>query len=221
MHLINVVSFELETFLEGKAPPYAILSHTWGAPDEEISYHDLRRNNLDGDKQGHGMKKLRGCCEQAKKDGIDYVWIDTCCINKDSSKELEESINSMFRWYRNAVLCYAYLADVPASGTDPETNDQEVIVAFANSRWFSRGWTLQELLAPEDVQFFDCEWGFIGSKSDDLCDELEDITNIPRRFLLGWEDFHNASVAQRMSWASSRSHLVSRISPTVSLVYLM
>lgn len=204
MHLINVVSLELETFLEEKAPPYAILSHTWGAPDEEISYHDLRRNTLDGDRQGHGMKKLRGCCEQAKKDGLDYVWIDTCCINKDSSKELEESINSMFRWYRNAVLCYAYLADVPASGADPDTNDQEDIVAFANSRWFTRGWTLQELLAPEDVQFFDCDWGLIGSKSDDLCDELEDVTGIPRRFLLGWEDFHNASVAQRMSWASSR-----------------
>lgn len=198
MRLINVETLRLETFVkEDKIPRYAILSHTWGADDEEISFEDIQRRNMK--KPGNGIKKLRGCCKQAMKDGLAYAWIDTCCINKDSSKELDEAINSMFRWYRNAAVCYAYLADV--SHGDDYWNPAS---AFFSSAWFTRGWTLQELLAPLKLHFYNQEWSSIGTR-EDMVDEVETITYIPRRFLLGWEDFHEAaSVAQRMSWAASR-----------------
>lgn len=204
MHLINVNTLELETFLND-VPPYAILSHTWGSPVEELSFRDMKKKSPDISRPIYGMKKLMGCCSQAKKDNFAYVWIDTCCINKESSKELEESINSMFKWYRKAGICYVYLADVPDNRSNATIDTQkDSTVAFSSSRWFTRGWTLQELLAPEDVCFFNCEWEEMGSKSGDLCDDIETVTGIPRRFLLGWEDFHEASVAQRMSWAAMR-----------------
>lgn len=134
--------------------------------------------------------KLTGCCNQAKKDGYQYVWIDTCCIDKSNSVELQEAINSMFRWYQNADICYAFLADVPA-GDDPHKDGS----AFSSSRWFSRGWTLQELLAPLNFRFYDAEWQCMGTKGD-LCDVVEQITGIPASILLGIADLHHASVAR-------------------------
>ncbi len=92
-----------------------------------------------------GYAKIKGCCRQAQEDGLAYAWVDTCCIDKTSSAELSEAINSMFRWYANAKVCYTYLVDVPSS-LDP--NDP---VSFKSSRWFTRGWTLQELIAPENL----------------------------------------------------------------------
>ncbi|KAJ4250937.1 hypothetical protein NW762_011587 [Fusarium torreyae] len=194
MRLINVDSLQLETFFGDQIPPYAILSHRWGNDDEEVSFEDVRG----GYTQKSGMQKIVGCCAQAKMDNIKYAWIDTCCINKDSSKELDEAINSMFQWYRRASVCYTYLADIPADDDawDPASK-------FFSSSWFRRGWTLQELLAPGELRFYDQEWNFMGSKAD-LSGEIETITGIPREFLLGWVDFHKASVAQRMSWASKR-----------------
>lgn len=139
MRLINVETLKLDEFLGDKIPPYAILSHTWGKGEEELSFRDIETGNI----EKAGKIKLKGCCEQAKRDDLQYVWIDTCCINKDSSRELEEAINSMFRWYREASICYAYLSDVSSGDNswDPESK-------FFSSRWFRRGWTLQELLAP-------------------------------------------------------------------------
>ncbi|QPC63031.1 hypothetical protein HYE67_005262 [Fusarium culmorum] len=194
MRLINVDTLEMQEFFEPTIPPYAILSHRWGADNEEVSFSDI----TDGLTRKAGMAKLKGCCKQAKKDKLDYVWIDTCCINKESSKELDEAINSMFQWYRRASVCYTYMSDVPEGDDiwDPTSR-------FYSSSWFQRGWTLQELLAPVDASFYNEEWNFIGTKAD-LSREIEDITGIPRKYLLGWADFHQASVAQRMSWAAKR-----------------
>ncbi|KAG9498022.1 hypothetical protein J7337_010903 [Fusarium musae] len=195
MRLINVENLKLETFIGGHVPPYAILSHRWGNDDEEVSFKDMDR----GTTNKVGMKKVKGCCRQAKKDNLKYAWIDTCCIDKESSKELDEAINSMFQWYRRAAICYTYMADVPY-----EQDIWESTSSFSASSWFTRGWTLQELLAPGEIHFFDETWSLIGTK-EELASEIEDITGIPRRFLLGWVDFHQASVAQRMSWASKRT----------------
>ncbi|KAF5694079.1 beta transducin [Fusarium denticulatum] len=195
MRLINVENLKLETFTGGQIPPYAILSHRWGNDDEEVSFKDMMR----GTTNNVGMKKVEGCCRQAKKENLKYAWIDTCCIDKESSKELDEAINSMFQWYRRAAICYTYMADVPH-----EQDIWESTSSFSASSWFTRGWTLQELLAPGEIHFFDETWNLIGTK-EELASEIEDITGIPPRFLLGWVDFHQASVAQRMSWASKRT----------------
>ncbi|KAK4447770.1 hypothetical protein QBC34DRAFT_439720 [Podospora aff. communis PSN243] len=178
MRLINVKTLKLEAFLDHEAPPYAIVSHTWGDPDEELTISDI-----DGtvEKPGIGLTKLRGCCQQAMKDGLDYVWMDTCCIDKRDS----------------ASICYAYLSDVPTE--DPKAPDSK----FRGSRWFSRGWTLQELLAPKDLNFYSSNWEHIGSKVS-LCVVIESITGIPRLVLKGVDGLQTISVAQRMSWAAKR-----------------
>jgi len=196
MRLINVESLKLETFVGDKIPPYAILSHRWGADREEVSYHDIETGKFE--ERGNGSKKLKGCCNQAKKSGLGYAWIDTCCIDKTNSVELGEAINSMFRWYKEASICYAYLSDVPSGDNSWDQGSK-----FFSSRWFRRGWTLQELLAPENLRFYDQTWTSIGTKRE-MSGEIETITGIPRQFLLGWEELHGASVAQRMSWAAKR-----------------
>ncbi|EXA36468.1 hypothetical protein FOQG_11195 [Fusarium oxysporum f. sp. raphani 54005] len=194
MRLINVENLKLENFIGGQIPPYAILSHRWGNDDEEVTFKDMTR----GTTEKVGMTKVKGCCRQAKKDNLKYAWIDTCCIDKESSKELDEAINSMFQWYRRAAVCYTYMADVPH-----EQDIWESTSSFSTSSWFTRGWTLQELLAPGEIHFFDETWSPIGTK-EELASQIENITGIARKFLLGWVDFHQASVAQRMSWASKR-----------------
>lgn len=121
-------------------PPYAILSHTWGADVDEVTLNDLR----DGSgKRKAGYKKIQFCGKQPQKDGLQYFWVDTCCIDKSNHVELSEAITSMFRWYRDAVKCYAYLADVSAPGINHEDQTQRTWESkFRCSRWFTRGWTL-------------------------------------------------------------------------------
>ncbi|KAJ4168311.1 hypothetical protein NW754_013645 [Fusarium falciforme] len=196
MHLINVETLRLETFVGDNIPPYAILSHTWGADEEEVCFEDIWSGNIE--KPGNGTGKLKGCCNQAKEDHLEYAWIDTCCIDKKSSKELDEAINSMFQWYKKASICYTYLSDVPHGDDSWDPGSK-----FFSSRWFQRGWTLQELLAPEELRFYNREWVSIGRRSD-MSNEVERITGISREFLLGWKDIRKASVAQRMSWAAKR-----------------
>jgi hypothetical protein len=198
MRLLNVSTLRLEKFFDEDRPSrYAILSHTWGPEEEEIIFEAVESGTIDKTKKG--FFKLQKCCEQAKKDGCDYAWVDTCCIRSSDFTELGKSINSMFRWYKEATICYGYLADVPA-GTN--CNDPEG--SFFRSRWFKRGWTLQELLAPETMQFYDMEWNAIGTR-DELSSAIEKITRIPRPVLQGWQGLHETSVAQRMSWAANRS----------------
>jgi hypothetical protein len=129
----------------GSATPYAILSHTWGDDGEEVTFDDIR-DGTGSNKAGY--QKLRFCAKQAEAHNLKYFWVDTCCIDKSSSAELQESINSMFRFYQNAERCYVYLLDVIASGN--QSSDAEL----RKSRWFTRGWTLQELLAPRIVEFY-------------------------------------------------------------------
>ncbi|KAI6380654.1 hypothetical protein MCOR25_001589 [Pyricularia grisea] len=216
MRLLNATNLTLEKFdNDTSIPPYAILSHTWG--NDEITAQDVLSGEPSRFKDRASFHKIQGCCRQAVRDGLSYVWVDTCCIDKTSSAELSEAINSMFRWYLEAAFCYAYLADVTsplvdkydtAPTTEGSGHDGKVVATspyhiYQTCRWFTRGWTLQELIAPREVIFFDAKWRRIGSKSEDLS-AIEKITGIGRRFLQDVEELQRASVAQRMSWASKR-----------------
>jgi hypothetical protein len=143
------------------------------------------------------FEKIRGACRQAAIDGFKFVWVDTCCIDKSSSAELSEAINSMFRWYADAEICYAYLSDVEEVGEGFEAESQ-----FRKSRWFTRGWTLQELLAPKKVIFYSHKWIELGSKEEfaTMISEIAGIDYEALRVL----DITRFSVAERMSWASGR-----------------
>ena len=182
-------------------PKYAILSHTWGADEEEVTYEDLIKSkdqkHLDYQKKP-GYKKLIFCAKEAKRDGYDYFWVDTCTIDKSSSAELTESINSMFQWYQQSGVCYAYLSDVTASKHDPDVESQVM-----QSRWFCRGWTLQELLAPSVVRFFNQKGEFLGDK-DALRELILDTTGINFGAILWPSTLESYSIATRLSWASRR-----------------
>jgi Heterokaryon incompatibility protein (HET) len=193
MRLLNSTTLKLHEFIGSQIPPYAILSHTWG--EEEVSFQDLLAGTLVEKK---GFEKVNRCCEIAAGDGFEYAWVDTCCIDKTSSAELSEAINSMFRWYQEAEVCYAFLSDVP-SDEEPESLDSE----FRKSRWFRRGWTLQELIAPMHVLFLSRDWKEIGTKWN-LQTLLSEITSIQTKALVGTEPLSAFSVAQKMSWVSKR-----------------
>ena len=175
--------FSLKNFRHDNIPPYAILSHTWFTVEEEPTYEDLINGT---GKEKLGYQKILFCGEQARRDGLQYFWVDTCCINKTNHAELQDAINSMFRWYRNATHCYVYLSDVssPSLGTNDEFNPQSWDSEFWKSRWFTRGWTLQELLAPRSVEFFSLECKLLGDKSS-LKQQIQEITGIPASVLQG------------------------------------
>lgn len=142
--------------------------------------------------------KIRGVCQVARKAGYDFVWVDSGCIDKSSSAELAEAINSMFALYKYADVCYVYLADV-SDGADAREMNSE----FWRSRWHFRGWTLQELIAPKDVMFMDKNWRFFGTKYG-LAATLNRITRIDFAILMGVASLDSVSVARRMSWAATR-----------------
>ncbi|KAL7923796.1 HET protein [Trichoderma austrokoningii] len=178
-------ALEIKDFDDNNLPKYAILSHRWG--DDELTLQDVER----GTTAKEGFKKVQQSCDMAKREGIDYIWIDTCCIDKTSSAELSEAINSMYLWYFKSHRCYAYLADVPST-------------PFGESQWFTRGWTLQELVAPADVVFFDATWNVLGTR-ESLQKEIFSCTGIPVGILSGDDDLETCSIAQRMSWAAKRT----------------
>ncbi|EEU37114.1 uncharacterized protein NECHADRAFT_52245, partial [Fusarium vanettenii 77-13-4] len=196
MRLINVRTMELEEFHGDQVPWYAILSHTWG--QGEVTFQDWKDPNLASQKAG--FAKILGACQQAREDSLEYLWVDTNCIDKSSSAELSEAINSMFAWYRDAVVCYAFLIDVP---TIP-TSGQDRFTGFCKSRWFTRGWTLQELLAPKEVIFFDQNWQKVGTRSGSLGERISAITQINVHIITDPSTMIHASVAQKMSWLSRR-----------------
>lgn len=196
MRLINAETMLLEEVFGDHIPPYAILSHTWGQNHEEVHFIEMGTTSAH---QKAGYKKIGYLCQQAVKDGLGWAWCDTCCIDKSSSAELSESINSMFQWYQNANICYAYLSDVSAA-----KDFQNTINQVRRSRWFTRGWTLQELLAPKRVYFYGRDWDFLGDKSS-LVNYLGDITGV-NFGALNWPwALPSYSIATRMSWASSRT----------------
>ncbi|KAK6436813.1 hypothetical protein LTR95_006993 [Oleoguttula sp. CCFEE 5521] len=206
MRLLDVESLTFTEFLDDeKRPPYIAASHRWLA-NSEATFQDVRdcRNT-----SGEGYQKIKAFAEYMKSSisHVKWLWIDTCCINKDSAAELSEAINSMFRWYRNAELCLAYLADVERVGDDG---------SFEKSEWFERGWTLQELLAPRTVVFVTRGWQVIGYKGEPLCSDyqlsvdsdLEKIiartTAIPEQVLHSYETSHGLSVDDKLKWMAGR-----------------
>ncbi|KAF7950927.1 uncharacterized protein EAE97_002479 [Botrytis byssoidea] len=179
-------NLRVQKFSQRNIPSHAILSHRW--EEEEVTFEDIKIGNFN---QKKGFAKLKECRRRAREDKYDWVWVDTCCIDKSSSAELSEAINSMYRWYQDSAVCYAYLSDL------------EEIGSLDKSKWFSRGWTLQELIAPRHVLLFDMHWRLLGTK-DEHAAAIERITGILRDVILGnvYPGYCNA--AQRISWASKR-----------------
>jgi hypothetical protein len=195
MWLLNSETLSLEEFSGTSIPRYATLSHTWGS--EEISFQRMQGTY---DQSEKGFDKIREACRLACADNIDYVWIDTCCIDKKSSAELSEVINSMFHLYRKSFVCYAFLSDLdPATETD---------FGLGHCRWFTRGWTLQELIAPTEVRFYDSAWRFRGTRSN-LCQMISTITHIDTSYLCGTSPIQHllriTHAAVKLSWMANRS----------------
>src|SRR5215469_11183009 len=187
-------------FVDDEVLPYAILSHTW-VEGEEVTFEDLT-NNTGKDKPGY--EKIRFCGERARHDGLRYFWVDTCCINKANFTELSQAINSMFRWYQKAAKCYVYLLDVSTTKrkASNQFSDYPWESAFRESRWFKRGWTLQELLAPSSVEFFSRDCKRLGDKRT-LERQVHEITRIAIPALQG-ASLSQFGVEERFSWAENR-----------------
>lgn len=220
MWLINVETRLLEEFNSLEAPPYAILSHTW-ISGQEVTFQEMRaaagaRGEAPPDPPSRchfksGWQKIDMTCRQALRDRLAYAWVDTCCIDKSSSAELSEAINSMFRWYQRAEVCYVYLSDLEAP-TPPEQQprgseqqQQQVLIRSSaeHCRWFTRSWTLQELIAPPHIDFFDQNWTLCFTKAA-ASEALSLITGISVDILQHERDLSTVSVAQKMSWAATR-----------------
>ncbi|RPD57984.1 HET-domain-containing protein [Lentinus tigrinus ALCF2SS1-6] len=188
---------------------YAILSHVWN--NEEQSFKDVRKIIKTCTSTGENPRdlvsaKIRRCCELAESHGFKWIWNDTCCIDKSSSAELSEAINSMFQYYAMSRMCYAYLEDVPSARPFVIRQDDRSWTRksyFSGSNWHLRGWTLQELIAPRTVLFISQDWVPLGTKVD-LAAQLEDATGIPRSILTLDRSVNDFSIAQRMSWAAER-----------------
>ena len=181
-------------------PSYAILSHTWGPDTEEVTFRDL----IDGTGEDKiGYKKIKFCEEQVKRDGLQYFWIDTCCIDKSNNTELSTAINSMFRWYQNSARCYVYLSGISATGYESSHQSERAWEpAFRAHRWFSRGWTLQELLAPASVEFFTQDGWRLGDRRS-LEQQIHEITEIAVPALRG-SNLSQFDVKERFEWAEKR-----------------
>jgi hypothetical protein len=203
MRLMNVNDY---SFFEIHGPHdyrYAILSHTW-SQSGELSFGDME--DVGSAMKKSAWPKVERTCALARGQGIPFVWIDTCCIDKTSSAELAEAINSMFEWYKKATVCYTYLTDLPSSpNEDPnsESAKKQLRADLRRCRWFTRGWTLQELIAPRLVEFYDGSWTKRGTKDSLRC-EIALITNIDLSVLSDSEGLSAIPVARKMSWAATR-----------------
>ncbi|KAM7186160.1 Heterokaryon incompatibility protein (HET) domain containing protein [Naviculisporaceae sp. PSN 640] len=191
MRLINTKTRRMEEFVGNNIPPYAILSHTW--EEEEVTFSDMMTNRRYKRKKGYG--KIDMTCNLAVEDRLDYAWVDTCCIDKTSSAELSEAINSMYRWYQRSSICYAYLSDIHL-GTHVEDG-------LKNCRWWTRGWTLQELIAPQNLEFYDRHWNRRGTKVQ-LVELIFDITGIDVSILTHTARLSSVPLGRRMAWAAGR-----------------
>ncbi|KAI0903097.1 HET-domain-containing protein [Ustulina deusta] len=211
MRLLHTKTLKLETFIGARRPHYAILSHTWG--DDEVLFEDIQGKSVKKWKSKAGAGKVLKFAEICADLGIAYIWIDTCCIDKSSSSELSEAINSMYKWYQNSLVCYAYLSDIDS--TKPK-NLRIKDAPFRESQWFRRGWTvslnykqLQELIAPADVQFSDQEWRLMGERAN-LAEMIHRITGIDESLLRNnnadsiSSNLRGCSVHTKMVWASGR-----------------
>ncbi|EXF84636.1 HET domain-containing protein [Colletotrichum fioriniae PJ7] len=198
MRLINTATLKFEEFIDhARTPPYAILSHTW--EDGEVSFQEWNHHVTRIGKKG--FRKIKSFCQLASQDGFTHAWVDTNCIDKRSSAELSEAINSMFAWYQEAAFCYVYMADVVVSRRT--TGHRDLDSQFLNSKWFTRGWTLRELIAPRHINFYANDWGFIGTKQS-LLEAIHRATGIDTKCLLGEASPSEFSIAKIMSWAAGR-----------------
>ncbi|EIW53611.1 uncharacterized protein TRAVEDRAFT_133239, partial [Trametes versicolor FP-101664 SS1] len=225
---LNTTSGEFEWHNDPSQVSYAIISHTWRPEDAggEQSYEDIRKlqtavQQLRREAQASTTssshpapiiidtlqtifthpdlsEKIKGVCKIARQAGYELLWLDSCCIDKTSSAELSEAINSMFEWYRLADVCYVYLEDVHEGDNLMDDRSE-----FSQSRWHKRGWTLQELIAPERVVFLSVSWSYLGTRMG-LASTLAQITGIDFDILTGRATMHSASVARRMAWAAKR-----------------
>ncbi|KAJ1323666.1 HET domain-containing protein [Microdochium nivale] len=169
-------------------PPYAILSHTWDH-GHEVTYDDMLAGT------GHskrGWRKIRFCERQAPQDSLSHFWVDSCCIDKANHGEMHGALGAMFAWYRDAHVCYVYLTDVKT------TAESDLL----RSRWWTRGWTLQELLAPRDVRFFARGGQYLGDKAT-LEDVIRRRTGIPAAALRG-APFDSFTIEEQLSWLGNR-----------------
>ncbi|KAH9208034.1 heterokaryon incompatibility protein-domain-containing protein [Leptodontidium sp. 2 PMI_412] len=196
MRLLNTQSFTLRVFSSIDLPDYAILSHTWTG--NEIIFQDFVNGHIEDEnvRLKKAFPKIYGACIQAASDEYEWIWIDSLCIDKSSSSELQEAINSMWNWYKNAGICYAYLEDIPNETVGWNKG------AFQRSRWFTRGWTLQELIAPFYVTFYSADWKSIGTKLRRI-DEIHEVTGITKT-ALETGNIANHHAAEVMSWAAHR-----------------
>lgn len=198
MWLINTDLLKLETVVDPDTPGYryAILSHTW--EDGEVTFQDMA--DIRKAKNKAGFFKIARTCQLAAAYGLRYAWVDTCCIDKSSSAELTEAINSMFQWYKKSTICFVYLSDLP----NYDSKGRDVItINFPSCRWFTRGWTLQELIASPNVIFYDQIWNEVGTKSS-LLNKLHVITGIDLEVLRNSNVISTICLAKRMSWAAKR-----------------
>lgn len=173
MRLINAETLELEEFMgsSDNIPHYAILSHTWDK--EEVTFKAFSRRDKSKVIGSKGFEKIRMTCKLTLDHGLQYCWVDTCCIDKTSSAELTESINSMYQWYRDSRVTFVWLADLAV----PEGLQKPTTKLLKPCRWFTRGWTLQELIAPRAISFYDSSWNKCGEKST-LGGKIPSITGI-------------------------------------------
>ena len=194
---------------------YAILSHRWMRQesgetaevnyDEMVELANMDTKKQDGIRKRDGYQKILKSCKQAKEDRLEWLWADTCCIDKRNSAELSEAINAMYHWYAKSARCYVYLHDVPGLHF-PTKPDDETYPKPSNGwpGWFSRGWTLQELIAPHDARFFNKDWRFIGDKRTHSS-TLKFITGVPQNILTKGLSSTRPCIAQIMSWAANRN----------------
>ncbi|RPD54431.1 hypothetical protein L227DRAFT_350059 [Lentinus tigrinus ALCF2SS1-6] len=207
MRLLDTTTGEFRWVQDPRRVRYAILSHVWAKKGgvnyvPEQTYQDVCAIQESVPREElalpHLSRKIRHFCEVARNDGFNLGWADSACIDKTSSSELSEAINSMYNWYRYVGACYAILHDV-SDTDDKEQRDEQ----FRSSKWFTHGWTLQELLAPSVVLFLSDKWKVIGSKHT-LAELIEDVTGIGRAVLTLEQPLEDVSVARRMSWAARR-----------------
>ena len=205
MRVIDCSTLTLHSVEGSQTSPYATLSHTW--TDDEVLFGDVSDQSIRESKKG--WSKIRMACQKASLRGLRFAWVDTCCIDKSSSAELSENINSMFKIYAQASVCYAYLADIKVP-IGYHAHPGQPLPDITQCRWFKRGWTLQELIAPTDLVFFDQDWALIGSRRE-LSDQISRTTNIPKNVLNGQSMssirslLNSCTISMRMSWAAGRT----------------
>jgi hypothetical protein len=184
---LKLIDFEADVFI----PHYAILSHRW-LEGEEVELQEFK-HPTERTQHKSGYQKIIAACKQARLDGLDYLWVDTCCIDQKDPGDVHVNIKLMFEYYQNARICYAYLVDV-----DKDSDN------FGKSVWFTRGWTLQELLAPLEVLFFSGSWQYLGTKTGQA-EKIHDVTGIPEGVIKGTTSICDIDVEERMTWSTPRT----------------